>query len=106
MGELEADGPAGHIEALSARLYDPQTRLWRISYGNPRDGSLSRPVAGRFTNGRGEFYGQEPFEGGQVLVREIYSPLDATRRRLEIAYSADGGRSWETNWVMEDTLVR
>jgi hypothetical protein len=105
LGELEADGPAGHIEAMSARLYNPQTHLWHVSYGNPRDGSLSRPVVGQFKNGRGEFYGQETFEERQVLVRELYSPIDPKRRRLEIAYSADGGRGWETNWIMVDTLV-
>jgi hypothetical protein len=105
LGELEADGPAGHIEALSARLYDPQTHLWRVSYGNSRDGSLSRPMVGQFKDGHGEFYGQETFKGRQVLVREVYSPLDSKRRHLEIAYSADGGRSWETNWSMVDTLV-
>ena len=105
LGELEADGPAGHIEALSARLYDPQTHLWRISYGNPRDGSLSRPLVGQFKSGHGEFYGQENFKGRQVLVREIYSPIDSKRRRLEVAYSADAGRSWETNWSMVDTLI-
>jgi len=105
LGELQAGGPAGHIEALSARLYDPQTHLWHVSYGNPRDGSLSRPVVGQFKNGRGEFYGQETFQGRQVLVRELYSPIDAKGRRLEIAYSADGGRSWETNWIMMDTLA-
>jgi hypothetical protein len=25
--------------------------------------------------------------------------------KLEVAYSADGGKSWETNWIMTDTLV-
>jgi hypothetical protein len=38
-------------------------------------------------------------------VREIYSPINATTRRLEMAYSEDGGRNWETNWIMTDTLV-
>lgn len=103
LGELQADGPAGHIEALSPRYFDPQSHLWRISYGNPRDGSLSSPVVGQFKGGRGEFYGEATYKGRVVLVREIYSPMDATRRKLEIAYSADGGRSWETNWVMTDT---
>jgi hypothetical protein len=62
-------------------------------------------MVGQFKDGHGEFYGQETFKGRQVLVREVYSPLDSKRRHLEIAYSADGGRSWETNWSMVDTLV-
>jgi len=105
LGELEADGPAGHIEAMSPRLYNPRTHLWSVSYGNPHDGILSRPVVGQFKNGHGEFYGEDTFKGAVVLVREIYSPIDSKTRRLEIAYSRDGGRSWETNWRMTDTLV-
>jgi hypothetical protein len=105
LGELEADGPAGHIEAMSPRLYNPQTHLWSVSYGNPRDGSLSRPVVGQFKNGQGEFYGEDTFKGRLVLVREIYSRIDAKTRRLEVAYSEDGGRTWETNWRMTDTFI-
>jgi hypothetical protein len=105
IGELEADGASGHIEAMSPRLYNPRTHLWNISYGNPRDGVLSRPVVGQFKHGRGEFYGQDTYKGSAVLVREIYSPVDSNTRRLDIAYSTDGGRSWETNWKMTDTLI-
>jgi hypothetical protein len=105
LGELEADGPAGHIEAVSPRYFDPQTHLWRVSYASPRDGSLSSPVVGQFKDGRGEFYGEDTYKGREVLVRETYTPIDANTRRLEVAYSADGGRSWETNWIMTDTRV-
>jgi hypothetical protein len=105
LGELEADGPTGHIEAMSPRLYDPKTHLWRVSYGNPREGSLSQPVVGHFKNGQGEFYGQDTYKGRAVLVHEIYSPIDSKTRHLEIAYSEDGGRTWETNWNMTDTFV-
>jgi len=105
LGELEADGVAGHIEAMSPRLYNPKTHLWSVSYGNPHEGILSQPVVGHFKDGHGEFYGQDTFKGRVVLVREIYSPIDSKTRRLEIAYSEDGGRSWETNWKMTDTFV-
>lgn len=106
IGELEADGPAGHFEAMSPRLYNPETGQWNVSYGNPRDGSLSRPVVGGFVNGRGEFYGESTVNGKDVRVRELYIPVDARTRRFEIAFSADGGRSWETNWVMTDALLQ
>jgi len=105
LGELEADGPAGHIEAMSPRLYNPQSHQWSVSYGNPRDGSLSQPVSGGFKDGRGEFFGQDTVNGRAVLVREIYSPLGPGSRRLEIAYSADGGKNWQTHWIMTDTRM-
>ena len=90
---------------MSPRLYDPQTHLWKVSYGNPHEGSLSQAVVGQFKNGQGEFYGQDTYKGRAVLVREIYSPVDSKTRHLEIAYSEDGGRTWETNWNMTDTFV-
>ncbi len=105
LGELKVEGAAGPMEAMSPRLYNPTTHLWSISYANPRDGTLSRPVIGQFNDGRGEFFGQDTYNGRAVLVREIYTPIDAKTRRLEIAYSEDGGKNWETNWKMTDTLV-
>ena len=44
--ELEADGPAGHIEALSLRLYNPQSRQWSLNFSNVRGGTLSPPAIG------------------------------------------------------------
>lgn len=105
LGELEADGPAGHIEAMSPRLYNPETRQWSVSYGNPHDGTLSKPVVGEFKDGRGEFYGDDTVNGRAVLVREVYTAISPTMRRLEISYSADGGRSWEIYWKMTDSKV-
>jgi len=60
---------------------------------------------GQFKNGHGEFYGEDTFKGSVILVRELYSPIDSKTRRLEIAYSGDGGRTWETNWRMTDTFI-
>ena len=106
LGELRIEGPAGRIEAMSPRLYNPQSHEWSISYANPGSGTLSPPVVGRFKDGRGEFYGQDTLANGRaVLVREIYTPIDASSRRLEVAYSGDGGKTWETNWKMVDTRI-
>src|SRR5262249_35040797 len=32
--ELEADGPSGHIEGLTVRLYNPRSRQWSIYWAN------------------------------------------------------------------------
>jgi hypothetical protein len=53
--------------------------------------------------GRGEFYDQELFEGRAIFCRFIWSDITATACRWEQAFSADGGTSWETNWIMEFT---
>lgn len=103
--ELRVEGPAGKIEGASLRLYSPQARQWSLNYASLRDGALTRPVHGRFRNGHGEFHGQEDLDGKIVLVRFIITQITADSARFEQAYSDDGGRSWETNWVAIDTRI-
>src|SRR5437899_1205900 len=50
--ELEVDGPAGHIEGLSLRLYNLQSHQWSLNYANSNAGSLGQPTVGEFKNGR------------------------------------------------------
>lgn len=106
LGETEADGPTGHIEVLSLRLYDPQAHQWNLSYANSRIGSLGvPPTVGEFTNGRGEFYDSEPINGRNVLVRQVWSDITASSCHFEQSLSADGGKTWEVNWIASDTRV-
>jgi hypothetical protein len=103
LGELEVHGPAGHIEGLTLRLYNPQSRQWYISWANGADGLLGQPMIGGFKNGRGEFYDQESLNGRAIFVRFIFSGITAKSFRLEQAFSGDGGQSWEVNWIADFT---
>jgi hypothetical protein len=102
--ELEVDGPKGHIEALSLRLYNPDSHQWSLNFANSAGGSLGTPTVGEFRNGRGEFYDQETFNGRAILVRFVISDITATSVHFEQAFSDDGGRTWEVNWIATDTL--
>jgi hypothetical protein len=104
--ELDVAGPSGSIEGLSLRLYDPAARQWSLHFANSRTGAMSPPVTGRFTDGRGEFYGQDTHDGRPIFVRFIITPLTADSARFEQAFSDDGGQTWEVNWVAVDTRVR
>ena len=104
--ELEVDGPAGHIQGLSLRLYNPQSQQWSLSFANSAAGTLSTPTVGEFRNGRGEFYDQEDVGGRMVLVRGIWSDITANAGRFEQAFSDDGGKTWEVNWIATDTRAR
>lgn len=104
LGELELDGPAGRIEGLSLRLYNPATGEWKISFSNARDGGLGPAMVGGFKNGRGQFYDQETLNDRAIFVRFIFSDITPTTFKLEQAFSDDGGRSWEANWIA--TFVR
>jgi hypothetical protein len=103
--ELVADGPTGAFEGVSLRLYDPQARQWRLYFASSRDGKLDPPTIGQFRNGRGEFYSQDTFGGRAILVRFVISDITPTSCRFEQAFSDDGGKTWEVNWVATDTRV-
>jgi len=104
--ELEADYPGGHFSGLSLRLYNPQTRQWSLNFSNAKNGTLATPTVGAFKNGRGEFYDQELLDGRAVFVRFFVTPIDANTIRFEQSYSADGGQTWEPNWIATDTRIR
>jgi hypothetical protein len=101
LGEIDIAGPAGHIQGLSLRVYNPKTRQWSVSFANAASGELGVPMMGGFRNGRGEFYDQETFNGRAIFVRFIFSDITADTFRLEQAFSNDGGKTWEANWIAD-----
>jgi hypothetical protein len=106
MVELEADGPSGHIEGLSLRLYNPQSRQGNLNFANSNGGSLGQPTVGEFKNGRGEFFDQETFNGRTILVRNVWSDITPNSGHFEQAFSNDGGKTWEVNWIATDTRIQ
>jgi len=101
--ELVVDGPAGHIEALNLRLYNSRTGQWSLNFSSSGSGSLAQPTVGEFRNGRGEFYNEETLDGKAILVRFVISDITPTSCHFEQAFSADGGKTWEVNWIATDT---
>jgi hypothetical protein len=104
--ELVAEGPAGRFEGLSLRLYNPESRQWSLNFSNSAVGTMSVPTIGEFKNGRGEFYNQETLNGRAILVRFVISDITSNSVRFEQAFSDDGGKTWEVNWIAIDTRVK
>jgi hypothetical protein len=104
--ELEADGPAGHLELASFRLYNPTSRQWSLNVASSQGGSFGVATIGEFKNGHGEFYDQETFNDRAILVRFVISGITANSCHFEQAFSADGGKSWEVNWIADDTRAK
>ena len=103
--ELSVTGPAGKIEGVSLRLYNPQSRQWSLNFASARGGMLTAPVYGGFDGrGRGVFHGQDMLDGRAILVRFVITQVSKTEARFEQAFSVDGGASWEPNWIAVDTL--
>ena len=103
--ELRVQGAAGRIEGVSLRLFNPHTEQWSLNYASAANGMLTRPVYGSFRDGRGEFFGQEDLDGRAILVRFVISEITPRSARFEQAFSQDGGRTWEINWIATDTRI-
>ncbi len=95
--------PGDTYRAVSLRSFDSKSRLWSIWWldGRSPQGPLDRPVKGGFQDGVGTFYGDDTFNGKPIRVRFVWSDITPTSARWAQAFSADGGRTWETNWTME-----
>jgi hypothetical protein len=100
LGNVDRCTFEGH-EGVTLRLFDVEKQVWTIHWADSRRGRLDPPLAGRFENGVGLFYGDDSHEGRAVRVRFLWS--SEPRPRWEQAFSVDGGETWETNWVMEFT---
>ena len=92
---------SGLVHAIALRLFNPVSKEWSIYWSTDQTGILDVPVIGGFQNGRGEFYSQEIFEGQHIYSRFIWSKITANSAQWEQAFSEDGGKTWETNWIME-----
>jgi hypothetical protein len=107
---LESDGPNGHLELLALRLYDPTAHQWNLNFATSNVGVLNAPsgqvLIGEFKDGHIVFYDQEPYNGKAILVRFIMTPLTADTAQSEQAFSNDGGKTWETNWINKYTRVK
>lgn len=104
--ELDVQGPAGRIEGASWRLCNPESRQWSLNFSNARTGTLSPPTIGEFKDGRGEFHSAETLNGRAILVRFVISDITADSAHFEQSFSDDGGKTWETNWIADDTRVK
>ena len=93
-----------HIQGLTLRLYNPESHQWSLYWANAAKGTLGLPpVVGQFKNGRGEFYDQEDFNGRAIFVRYVWFDITPTSAHFEQAFSTDGGKTWEINWITDQT---
>jgi hypothetical protein len=91
----------GPVHAMTLRLFNSASREWSIYWSTDLTGMLDVPMIGGFKDGRGEFYSQEVFEDRHIYNRFIWSKVTASSCQWEQAFSIDGGKTWETNWIME-----
>lgn len=104
--EVELNSPTGPIEGLTLRFYNPQAQQWSIYWADSKNGTMdTSPQVGQFKNGRGEFYGWDTLDGKLIYVRFIWTKTTSDSPHFEQSYSNDGGKTWEVNWMTDQTRI-
>jgi hypothetical protein len=109
--DFVAEGWRPGFVGLSLRVFSPVSRKWSIYWldnntgGLDGKGHLTVPVVGTFKDGVGTFTCEDIFEGRPIIVRYVWSDITKDAARWEQAFSPDGGKTWEINWVMEMTRM-
>lgn len=104
--EFEVDSPTGHIEGLTLRLYNPESHQWSLYWATSKAGTMGGPPnVGEFKDGRGEFLCQDTFNGRMILIKYLWSDITLTAAHFEQSFSDDGGKTWEVNWITDQTRV-
>jgi hypothetical protein len=105
LDRFRAEREGSAIEGITLRLFNPATGDWSLHWADTvTPGVLFPPMVGRFSGELGEFFGDEFVDGRRVLCRFHWTRTNPVSPRWEQAFSDDGGRTWETNWIM--TLTR
>ncbi len=102
---IEVEGPTGHIEGLTLRMYNPQSHQWRLYWANSKNGVMDPPQIGEFKNGRGEFFAQDTINGKSIFIRFVWTDMTTNSPHFEQSFSNDGGKTWEVNWITDQTRV-
>lgn len=95
--------PGGTYRAVGVRAFDAKSRQWSIWWLDARSQTIDPPVRGGFKDGVGTFVGDDVLRDKPIKVRFRWSEITANSARWEQAFSPDGGKTWEVNWVMHFT---
>ena len=100
--------PGAPFLGVALRSFDPKTQQWSIWWLDSRTplGPVDPPMRGGFRGGVGAFYADETFNGKPVRTRFLWTKITPASAHWEQAYSPDGGKTWETNWVQDIVRVR
>jgi hypothetical protein len=107
LAEINTKGPSGQLQFIALRLYNPQAHQWNLYFAHSDSGVVGMPpMVGEFHDGRGVFYGPDSFNSKAILVRFTFAVNSADSTRDEQAFSQDGGKTWEVNWINDQTRMK
>ncbi|MGB6523051.1 MAG: hypothetical protein WBE83_14895 [Candidatus Cybelea sp.] len=94
------------INALTLRLYYAASGRWLSYWATQANGlATGLPIVGTLdAHGNGKLTGPDVLNGKPILTRTRWS-TPHKNPHLEQAYSADDGKTWETNWITDYTCA-
>jgi hypothetical protein len=100
--------PGGTYRGVAPRSFDAKSGQWSIWWMDSRTplAPLDPPVRGSFHDGVGTFYADDTENGKPIRIRFVWSEITPTSCHWEQAYSPDGGKTWETNWIQDIKRVQ
>jgi hypothetical protein len=103
LSEMNVDGATSHthIQIIAVRLYNSKSRQWNIYGASAKSGVFDPSQVGQFDGNRGEFYGSDTFQGRAIYIRYVWKSVTPTSSHFEQAFSSDGGKTWEVNWIYD-----
>jgi hypothetical protein len=107
LSEMNVDGATSHthIQIIAVRLYNPTSKQWNIYGASASSGVFDPPQVGQFDGNRGEFYASDTFQGRAIYIRYVWQSLTPTNTHFEQAFSSDGGKTWEVNWIYDGSRL-
>ena len=107
LSEMNVESATSHvrIQIIAVRLYNPTSRQWSIYGASAKTGVFDPPQIGQFDGRHGEFYATDRFEGRAIYIRYVWQNVSQTATHFEQAFSADGGKTWEVNWIYDGTRL-
>lgn len=102
VGDNVMEFPDRTVRGIGLRAFDPATREWLSWWLDGRSPAvINAPLRGTFKDDIGTFIGDETVAGRTVRSRVRWSRITSRSAQWEQASSADGGKTWETNWISE-----
>jgi hypothetical protein len=102
VGDNVFETPAGAYRGIGLRTFDAAKGEWLSWWLDGRaPAGFGSPVRGRFADSVGVFIGDDTLNGRPIKTRVTWSNIATASARWEQAMSADGGATWETNWISE-----
>jgi hypothetical protein len=99
--EMIFERESGRLYGNSLSIFNSKSGEWSQYWVDSASAVLQDPMVGKFKNGVGEFFSEDEFEGRKVTARARWYDITTNSCKWEQALSDDGGKTWETNWVME-----